>query len=697
MRTRLASVTPIAVAAVAAALQGCRSAGTPGAEPAPVTEAARSRAADEDSVVPTSAFTGDTLEWVVVAAGRVTGRMRQWSDTGLATVTTYRHGARGAGPALRLVTRTAKGELPVSAVITGTDPLGAGVVESFGPFAPGVVAWRTEVGVGKAAAGRAFYWPEAAFAEHDAMLARALLAVKGRRLPLFPAGQAALVTAGTRTVRGAETAVPATLHLVAGTGVAPVPVWLDPAGRLFARGDWALAVVRRGFEKALPALLAAQDSARAARDSALASTLALRPAGALVVRDARLFDPASRQVTPGRTIVVRGDRVVAVGDASLAVPTDAAVVDAKGQFVLPGLADMHARTDGDDGPLLLAAGITRVRDVGPDTAALAARGARWAGPHALGPRLHVAAPVPARGDADDALRAGARELRHLTLLLAGALGDSACDARALACLATVARRAGTLAPGDAPLATLVARLRERGTVVDPVLAQLETRFLTAPGVLPLAVAPVAERLPPVLRAERRGGGLPVTSPAERRRFAESFAVAQRLVKALYDAEVPLVAGSDGDGAWRLARELELYAQAGIPNPDVLAIATLGAARVLGRDSVEGRVAPGMRADFVIVDGDPTQHMATLRRTTLVVANGVVVRPDRVWRAHGIAPVVASLVPVAPRTTAATATRKGSARRAGSAGAARTTTRRGAAGGTGARGAARGRGEGSAPR
>ena len=73
----------------------CRSA-TPPLAPAAVAPAP----SDAAPVAPPagSAFSGDTLEWVVVAGGRVTGRMRQWGDTGFTTVTAWVPRARGTAP-----------------------------------------------------------------------------------------------------------------------------------------------------------------------------------------------------------------------------------------------------------------------------------------------------------------------------------------------------------------------------------------------------------------------------------------------------------------------------------------------------------------------------------------------------------------------------------------------------------------------
>jgi len=112
----------------------------------------------------------------------------------------------------------------------------------------------------------------------------------------------------------------------------------------------------------------------------------------------------------------------------------------------------------------------------------------------------------------------------------------------------------------------------------------------------------------------------------------------QLVGMLHREGVRLVAGTDALSGFQLHRELELYVQAGIPPADVLYIATLGAARVMKHDGEFGVIAPGRLADVVLVDGDPTVDISDVRRTRLVVKDGVVYEPDRLYAAIGVAPV-----------------------------------------------------------
>ena len=106
------------------------------------------------------------------------------------------------------------------------------------------------------------------------------------------------------------------------------------------------------------------------------------------------------------------------------------------------------------------------------------------------------------------------------------------------------------------------------------------------------------------------------------------------VKALRDAGVPLVMGSDS-GNWPIMpfefhgptsiRELELMVEAGLTPEEALRSATTTAAAMLGRDDL-GKVAPGSVGDLVLVRGDPLADVSVLRDPAWVVVGGVADTP-----------------------------------------------------------------------
>ena len=94
------------------------------------------------------------------------------------------------------------------------------------------------------------------------------------------------------------------------------------------------------------------------------------------------------------------------------------------------------------------------------------------------------------------------------------------------------------------------------------------------------------------------------------------------------AGVPMCFGGDvgvyphGDNA----RELELMVDYGMAVADVAVAATSGNAGILRLED-RGRVAEGLLADLIAVEGDPTTDIGSLRRVRFVMKGGEVVRDD----------------------------------------------------------------------
>ena len=85
------------------------------------------------------------------------------------------------------------------------------------------------------------------------------------------------------------------------------------------------------------------------------------PHATLAFTHVRVFD--GERMTPDATVLVNGERIVAVG-AGLAVPAGATAVDGSGKTLLPGLIDSHAHAFEDGAlPQALAFGVTTVLDM----------------------------------------------------------------------------------------------------------------------------------------------------------------------------------------------------------------------------------------------------------------------------------------------------------------------------------------------
>jgi imidazolonepropionase-like amidohydrolase len=259
----------------------------------------------------------------------------------------------------------------------------------------GRATWKNRSEKGdQAISGKAFYLPMDAPPEFLAVLVRALLQAPNQKLSLLPAGEASLERGAELNTDGKLTA-----YHVTGLSFTPQTIWLGSDGGMATAGGW-FSVVSTPYGAAIPQLRAAQEKMDADLSRRLAQDMTHIPKGELVIRNARLFDPRDLSVTPGRSVLVRGNRIIRIeADADLKPAADAEIIDAQGRFLMPGLWDNHQHFGGsEDGALDLANGVTSARDMGNDTDTFLKRVARFDDGSELGPRVLKAGLIDGNGE-----------------------------------------------------------------------------------------------------------------------------------------------------------------------------------------------------------------------------------------------------------------------------------------------------------
>jgi amidohydrolase family protein len=254
--------------------------------------------------------------------------------------------------------------------------------------------------------------------------------------------------------------------------------------------------------------------------------------------------------------------------------------------------------------------------------------------HSHGMRL--SGHVPAFMTAEQFVNAGADEIQHMNFIFLNFMFDTVQDTRTPARFTEVAKHAAEIDLNSARVRDFIRLLQDHKTVLDPTLNVFEGMFTDRPGTISASYAAVADRLPTQTRRGFFYGGLQPPGGMDQR-YREAFQQMLKMTKALYDAGVPIVAGTDALAGFSLHRELELYEQAGIPAAKVLQLDTLGAARVMKRDQEIGSITPGKLADMILVDGDPSVHVSDVRRVSIVIKNGNVYKVAELDTALGVKP------------------------------------------------------------
>jgi imidazolonepropionase-like amidohydrolase len=397
----------------------------------------------------------------------------------------------------------------------------------------------------------------------------------------------------------------------------------------------------------------------------------------IVLRPTRVWDGITAAAHDGWIVIVHGTKIEAAGPvAELKIPASAQTIDLPGTTLLPGLIDAHTHVllhpydeaAWDDQVLkealalrvcratnhlksILLSGFTTIRDLGTEGAGYADVGLKQAVSQGIisGPRMLVATrAIVATGSyapkgfaPEYRIPQGAEEADGSDSLIRVVRDQIGKGADWIKVYADTAMGGASVRPSfsQEELTRIVETARSVGVLVSAHATSNEGMRRAAlagvatiehgdggdPAVFKLMVENNVALCPTLAAFEasaRYRGYRPGEKPEPPR-----LVQARANFKMALEVGVTIANGSDmgvfahGDGA----RELELLVDYGMKPAEALRATTSTAAKILHIDDRLGLVKAGMVADLVVVEGDPTREIKSLRAVKLVMKGGVLYR------------------------------------------------------------------------
>jgi hypothetical protein len=380
-----------------------------------------------------------------------------------------------------------------------------------------------------------------------------------------------------------------------------------------------------------------------------------------------VVDVAGGRILPDRTVVVSRGRIAAI-TAGGKTPSVSKVISAAGQYLMPGMWDMHAHIEmtGESFlPLYVASGVTGIRDMGSEVNLILRLREQTRKERTPGPTIYAAGPIldDAPGDWEFRMRvktaeegraavralkrrgvdfikvhdhtprevyfAIAEEARKQKLRLAGhlplkvslqeAIAAGQGDIEHLSNMSIWQPCSGGAEYRSEPCRATFEELARRRIWQTPTLAfWAEMAFIGTPGsrMDPRRLAYVSSSQMKLWKFNQS-----LIPPGAGEKLRAAALVGGVVVSDMVKAGVRVLTGCDGMAADSCVQEeLEALVRGGMSPADALRTATLNPPAYFGIARA-GEVAAGNAADLVLLDGDPLADISNTRRIRAVVLRG----------------------------------------------------------------------------
>ncbi|HMJ70067.1 MAG TPA: amidohydrolase family protein [Cyclobacteriaceae bacterium] len=644
-----------------------------------------------------SVIAADTTRYEVISSGKITGKHFKWSDGNGHTGYHYEFNDRGRGPKIVVNLTTNTDGLVVERTGKGYDYFKAPVDELY-TYSNGTAQWKNHIEDDKKQIdGKLLYSPLNSVPAEIEIALKALLKVPGHQLDVIPSGKLKATHIKNHSTKLDGLTIELELYSFSGSGGPPSYLWFNPRKEFFATISGWSSTILAGHSDLIPELKELQDELEEEYFYQQAKKLTEVPTEPVAIKNVNVLDVVKGKLIKGQTVIIEAGKISQIGKAKkVKVPATATIIDGANKTLMPGLWDNHVHYDMTQGLYHLAAGVTNVKDMGnsldlPKIKKEVDEGALlgpeisvmsgfvdFAGPFAgptgkivstleeglagidyyadhgyqqvklyssipvdwvkpLAERAHqknlkVVGHIPSFMTAERAVRDGYDQIIHMNMIMLNFLGDS-IDTRSMGRFTKVGENARNVDLEGPAVKQFIALLKEKNTVVDPTIGIFEQMFVNKPGKLANGYSSVIGMFPAEFKRSFYYGGLPAAK-AHELEYAASLDKMIKMIKVLHQNGITIVPGTDDFPGFALHRELELYAQAGLTNAEVLRAATLNSAKVAGKDNEVGTVEIGKKANLILIDGDPLKNISDIRKVELTIKNGNLYEPKALYASYG---------------------------------------------------------------
>ena len=368
------------------------------------------------------------------------------------------------------------------------------------------------------------------------------------------------------------------------------------------------------------------------------------PERRLAIVNVAVIDATGASIQYNKTVLVAGDHIDAIVEAKAPVPKGSRITRGDGKFLIPGLWDMHVHLTERDLPILVAHGVTGVRDLGNVLADVDQWRGKIAGGGLVGPHIFRVGPIlngteygPVQLAIEDEVQArtAVRVLKKVgvdAIKLHAALSREAYFA-----LADEAKKQSIPFVGHVPRSVSPLEASDAGQAsLEHIQTIFEGQFPPKPDSEPPLFAAFAKdgtAFDPTLVAYRGSTEPQNVDPEVLQKYPDLiegrkkiFARFLDLVGMMNREHVMLLAGTDLSTNFKwispgasLHDELALLVEAGLSPMEALQAATRNPGRFLHIDA--GTIEVGKRADLVLLDANPLDDIRNVRRIHAVVLDG----------------------------------------------------------------------------